>query len=47
LASPHVSFPEGDETKSRRDETIFVPGEDIRKPAVGIKAATNYGPKAQ
>jgi hypothetical protein len=38
LAGPHVSFPEGDETKARREETIFVPGEDIRKPAVGIKA---------
>jgi hypothetical protein len=37
----------GDETELRRDETIFGTGEDIPKPAVGIKAATNYGPKAQ
>jgi len=26
----------GDETKLRRDETIFAAGEDIRKPALGI-----------
>jgi hypothetical protein len=26
----------GDETKLRRDETIFAAGEDIRKPALSI-----------
>ena len=39
--------PIDDETKLFRDETIFRPGEDSRKPALVTKAATKRAAKAQ
>jgi hypothetical protein len=42
VSSPSRLFrqPTADETKLRRDETIFAPGEDIRKPALVNKRPT-------
>jgi hypothetical protein len=38
-----VSSPGGDNTKLRRDETVFRTGEDIRKPALDTNRPSNEG----
>jgi len=43
MQAGNVSFPGGDDTKLRRDETVFRIGEDIRKPALGTNRPSNEG----
>jgi hypothetical protein len=45
MRAPNVSSPSGDETKLRWDETVFRPGEDIRKPALDTNRSSTKGRK--
>jgi hypothetical protein len=45
MQAGNISSPGGDDTKLRRDETVFRIGEDIRKPALDINRPSNEGPQ--
>jgi hypothetical protein len=45
MQAGNVSSPGGDDTKLRRDETVFRTGEDIRKPALDTNRPSNEGPQ--